>query len=68
LSCSGRVVSVGGADSMLQFQLKSGRDGTKHCQKMKLRQRAHFGSMERKRDMVRRCGDVGQRRAYIGEG
>jgi hypothetical protein len=34
----------------------------KHYQKMKQRQRSHFGSMGRKRDTVQQCGDVGWRR------
>jgi hypothetical protein len=39
-------------DSMLQFWLKRGYDRTKHCQKMKQRQRqrARLASMGRKRD------------------
>jgi hypothetical protein len=54
--------------SMLQFRLAGGGDRTKHCWKMKRRQRARFGSMERKRDTTRRCDDVGQRRGGTGEG
>jgi hypothetical protein len=45
-----RVVRGGGTDSMLQFQLKRIGDGMKHCQKIKWRQRAHLGSMRKKRD------------------
>jgi hypothetical protein len=29
------VAASGGADSMLQFQLERGGDGTKHCRKLK---------------------------------
>jgi hypothetical protein len=32
-----RVACGGGADSVLQFQLKRGGDGTKRCRKMKQR-------------------------------
>jgi hypothetical protein len=42
------------ADSMLQFWLKRGGDGTKHYQKMKQRQQARLISMRRKRER----GDV----------
>jgi hypothetical protein len=31
LGSPGRVASSGGADSMLQFRLKRGGDGTKRC-------------------------------------
>jgi hypothetical protein len=61
------VVGGGGADSMLQFRLKRGASGTKHCWKMKRRQRARLGSMERKCDTIRWCHDVDQRRGGIGE-
>jgi hypothetical protein len=54
-----RVACGGGMDSMLQFQFKRGGDGTKRCQKMKRRKRAHHGSMGRKRDIARRCDDIG---------
>jgi hypothetical protein len=47
-----RVTGGDGADSMLQFWLNRGADGTKHCRKMKRRQRAHIGSMGRKRNMA----------------
>jgi hypothetical protein len=63
-----RVACDGGADSMLQFWLKRGGDGTKHCRKMKRRQRAHLGSMGRKRDTVRWHDNIGRRRGGIGEG
>jgi hypothetical protein len=33
----------------------------KHCQKMKRRQRAHLGSMERKCGITQQHGDVGGR-------
>jgi hypothetical protein len=46
------VVGGGGADLMLWFQLNRGGNETKRCQKMKQRQRARLGSMEKKRDMM----------------
>jgi hypothetical protein len=48
----GRVADGGGADPVLRFWLKRGGDGTKHCQKMKWRQRSRLGSKGRKRDTV----------------
>jgi hypothetical protein len=45
-----RVAGGGGVDSMLQFWLERGGGEMKCYQKMKQRQRAHLGSMERKRD------------------
>jgi hypothetical protein len=65
---SGRVADDGGADSILRFQLKRGSDETKRYRKMKRGQRAHLGSMEKKRDMMRRCGDIDQRRGSIRKG
>jgi hypothetical protein len=53
-----RVGCGGGADSMLQFRLKRGGNGTKCCQKMKQRQWAHLGSMGRKRDTLQQRGDI----------
>jgi hypothetical protein len=50
---SRRVAYRAGVNSMLQFRLESGGDGTKHCQKMKQRQGAHLGSMGMKYNMVR---------------
>jgi hypothetical protein len=62
LSIPGRLASGGGADSMLQFQL-DGRGGeTKRCQKMKMRQQTRLDSMERKRDIAWRRGNVDRRR------
>jgi hypothetical protein len=58
----------GGVYSMFQFQLERGADGTKRCRKMKQRQRARLGSMERKRDPAWWCDDVGRRRGDTGEG
>jgi Zn-dependent M16 (insulinase) family peptidase len=58
----------GGVDSMLQFRLKMRGDETKHYQKMKRKLRAHLGSMRRKCDTARRCGDVGRRRGRTIEG
>jgi hypothetical protein len=52
------VTSDGGLDSMLQFCLERGGDGTKCCQKIKRSQRAHLNSMERKCDMVQWHDDV----------
>jgi hypothetical protein len=46
------VAGGGDANSMFRFRLERGDDGTKRCQKMKRRQRAHLGSMGRKRDTV----------------
>jgi hypothetical protein len=38
------VIGGGGdVDSMLQFRFKRGGDGTKRCQKVKRRHRAHLG-------------------------
>jgi hypothetical protein len=62
------VVYGSDTDSMLQFQLEMGGDGTKRCWMMKQRQRARLGSMGRKCDMTRWYDDVGQRRCSIGEG
>jgi hypothetical protein len=62
------VAGGGGADSMLRFRLERGGDGSKRCQKMKRRQRAHLGSMRRKRDKARRHDDVGRMRGGTGEG
>jgi hypothetical protein len=64
----GGVVDDGGADSMLQFQLKRGGDRTKRCRKMKQRQQARLGSIERKRDTMRRRGNIGRRRGGTREG
>jgi hypothetical protein len=62
------VVGGGGVDSMFRFRLERGDDGTKHCWKMKWRQRARLGSIGRKRDMTQWCGDIGQRGGGIEEG
>jgi hypothetical protein len=59
---SGRVVCGGDADSMLQFRLETGDDGTKRCQKMKRGQRARLGSMGRKHDMTQQHDNIGRRR------
>jgi hypothetical protein len=53
---------------MLQFRVERGGDGTKHYRKMKRRQQARLGSMERKRDTTWRRDDIGRRRCGIGEG
>jgi hypothetical protein len=58
----------GGVNSILQFRLEKGDDATKHCQKMKRRQRTHLDSMRKNRDTVRWSGDVGQMRDDIREG
>jgi hypothetical protein len=39
------VANGGGADSILQFQLKREGDGMKHCQKMKQMHQARLGFM-----------------------
>jgi hypothetical protein len=62
LDGSGRVACGGGTNLMLQLRLERGDDKIKHYRKMNWRQRAHLGSMGRKRDMVRRRDDVGRRR------
>jgi hypothetical protein len=46
------VAGDGGTDSMLRSQLERGSDTTRHCRKIKRRQRARLGSMGRKRDMA----------------
>jgi hypothetical protein len=43
-------------NSMLQFRLEMGGDGTNRYQNMKRRQRDHLDSMERKRDTTLRRG------------
>jgi hypothetical protein len=53
---------------MLRFQLESRGDEMKHYQKIKERQRAYLGSMERKRDTARWRGDISQRRDNTSEG
>jgi hypothetical protein len=62
-----RVACGGGADSMLQFQLERGRDGTKHSQNMNQRQRARLDSMGRKHDTVQRRDDIGRKRGNTEE-
>jgi hypothetical protein len=52
------VAGGGGADSMLQFRLERGGDGTKRCRNMKWRQRAHLDSMGKNCDMMRWRGDI----------
>jgi hypothetical protein len=54
-------------DSMLQFQIKMGGDGMKHCQKMKRMQRARLVSMGKKRDTAQRRNDVGRSRGGTEE-
>jgi hypothetical protein len=63
-----RVSCFGGVDSMLRFRLVRGGNEMNHPQKKKRRQRARLGSMGRKRDTVRWCGDVSRRRGGAGEG
>jgi hypothetical protein len=53
---------------VLWFRLKRGDDGTKYCQKMKRMQRAHLGSIRRKRDTTRQCDDVDRMRDDIRKG
>jgi hypothetical protein len=64
----GRVAFSGDMNSMLRFQLERGGNGTKHCRKMKCRQRARLGSMRRKSDMAQRCDDVDRTRGSTEEG
>jgi hypothetical protein len=47
-----RVACVDCADSMLQFRLEIGGNGTKRYRMMKWRQRARLNSMGRKHDPV----------------
>jgi hypothetical protein len=44
LGCLGRVADGGDADTMLQFRLERGGDGTKRYRKMKRRQGTRLGS------------------------
>jgi hypothetical protein len=62
------VVCAGDANSMLQFQLERGGNGTKHCQKMNRRQQTRLGSMGRKHDTVQWRDDVDRRRYGTDEG
>jgi hypothetical protein len=57
-----RVACEGCANSMLQFYLERGGDGTKRCRKMKPRQRARLGSMGRKCGTVRWRDNASRRR------
>jgi hypothetical protein len=52
LGCPERVAGGGDADSMLQFWLEKGDDGTKRCRKIKWRLRARLVSMKTKRDIA----------------
>jgi hypothetical protein len=61
------VADGGGVDSILRFQLKMGGDGTKCCRKMRWRQRACLGYIERKRDTTRWRDNVDWRRGGTGE-
>jgi hypothetical protein len=63
-----RLKNIGGANSILWFRLEKGGDKMKRCQKMKWRQRACLGSMERKHDTALLCGNVGLRRGDTREG
>jgi hypothetical protein len=53
------VADDNSVDSMFQFWLERGGNGSKHCWKMKRRRRALLTSMGRKRVMKWRCGNVG---------
>jgi hypothetical protein len=57
----------GGADLIFRFQLKRGGDGMKYCRKMKRSQRARLDSIGRKRDTVRRRGNVAGGDAALGK-
>jgi hypothetical protein len=61
------VAGGGGDDSMLQFRLEGRGDGMNHCWKVKKRQQARLGSMERECDMARRCDNVNRRRGGTEE-
>jgi hypothetical protein len=63
----GRVAGGDGVDSM-RFWLERGGDEMKRCRRMKRMQRAHLSFMERKRDMVHRCGDIDRRRGSTKKG
>jgi hypothetical protein len=63
-----RIAYGGGANLMLQFWLERRCDGIKRCRKIKWRQRAHLVSMGRKRDTMRLCDDIDQRRCGTEEG
>jgi hypothetical protein len=67
-SSLGRIVWGSGVDSMLQFWLEKGGDRKKRCRKMMRRQRAHLGSMRRKRDTAWLRDDVDRRRGDTGDG
>jgi hypothetical protein len=62
-----RVADGDGVNSMLQFHPEREDDGTNHYRKMKRRQWARLGSMERKRDTAPQHGDIGRRRVDTGE-
>jgi hypothetical protein len=55
-------------NSIFQFQLERGGDGTKRYRKMKRMQRAYLDSMGRKRDTIRRHDDVNWRSGRIEQG
>jgi hypothetical protein len=63
-----RVANSSAVESMVQFWLERGGDRMKRCLKVKRWQRAHHGSMRRKSDTTRRCGDIDPRRGGTGEG
>jgi hypothetical protein len=60
-----RVTGGDGIDSILQFRLEMGDDGTNHCRKMKRMQRTHLGAIRRKRDTARWHDTVDRRRGCI---
>jgi hypothetical protein len=62
------VAGDSGVDSMFRFQLKSGGNWTKCSQMMKRMQRAHLGSMERKRHLAWWRGNIDRRRGTAGRG
>jgi hypothetical protein len=62
------VVSGGGADSKLQFQLKRGGDRTKRCQKIKRSIELVLASWEESVTRRNGIGDVGRRRGGTEEG
>jgi hypothetical protein len=57
-----------GFNTLISAREGRGGVGMKCCRKIKQMQRAHLGSIERKRDTTRRCGDIGQRSGGTREG
>jgi hypothetical protein len=66
-TCTWRVTSSGGLDSMLWFWLERGGDWMKCYRKMKRRQRARLRSIGKKRDTMRRRCRPKEKRHRGGE-